>query len=130
MKILPRNRDNRSQDQILEHYEVEKELAERLKNAPREDRRMLYTCLYDELYQRVPHHPQLMRKLSPVDTEVIIAFQMRFLKPFLSERDIFLEIGPGDCALSCEVAKFVRQVYAVDVSNEVTKRQKTPDIHT
>jgi SAM-dependent methyltransferase len=33
----------------------------------------------------------------------------------------FLELGAGDCALSCEVAQRVARVYAVDVSQHITE---------
>lgn len=47
---------------------------------------------------------------------------MGFLGRFVNHRDItFLEVGPGDCALSLEVARFAKQVYAVDVSSEIVK---------
>ena len=41
------------------HFEVERELAARLKVAPKAERGQLYKALYDELFQRVPEHPQL-----------------------------------------------------------------------
>jgi hypothetical protein len=50
---------------LRQHYEVERELAVRLRSATREQRRSLYGSLYNELYQRVPQHPQLRRKSSP-----------------------------------------------------------------
>ncbi len=48
----------RSPEQIREHYEIEKELANRLRKASKPERRALYSALYDELYRRVPLHPQ------------------------------------------------------------------------
>jgi SAM-dependent methyltransferase len=41
------------------------------------------------------------------------------LKRFLRPDSVYLEIGPGDCALAREVAADVKQVYAVDVSLEI-----------
>ena len=38
----------------------------------------------------------------------------------------FLEIGPGGCVLSFEVAKWVKKVLAIDVSKEVTKITTSP----
>ena len=38
------------------------------------------------------------------------------LRPYLGTKTTFLEIGPGDCSLSLEVANHVKQAYAVDVS--------------
>jgi ubiquinone/menaquinone biosynthesis C-methylase UbiE len=39
----------------------------------------------------------------------------------------FLEIGPGDCSLSLEVAKHVKTVYAVDVSSEISANSIAPN---
>jgi len=113
-------------EQIKEHYEIEKELANRLRNASKPERRHLYSSLYNELYQRVPHHPLLNRKSTQQERELIVASEMKFIKRFLSKEITFLEIGPGDCALSFEVARFVKRVYAIDISEEITKSLKSP----
>ena len=39
---------------------------------------------------------------------------------------MFLEIGPGDCALSAEVASAADRVVAVDVSTEI--REQGPSV--
>ena len=108
------------------HYEVEKELAFRLKRADKNERKTLYTALYDELYRRVPYHPQLVQKRSVESQRRAIAAQMRVLSRFLSPDDTFLELGPGDCLLSFEVAKRVKKVYAIDVSTEITRNARKP----
>jgi SAM-dependent methyltransferase len=51
---------------------------------------------------------------------------MKLIKRFLDKDTTFLEVGPADCALSFEVAKFVKQVNAVDVSEEITKSVTHP----
>jgi hypothetical protein len=119
--------DNRTPTQIREHYEIEKELANKLRNASKQERRFLYTSLYDELFQRVPLHPQLRLKKSPLESEKWVESQMMFLKSFLTKDTTFMEIGPGDCALSLEVAKSVKQVFAIDVSSEISKSLITKD---
>jgi SAM-dependent methyltransferase len=48
------------------------------------------------------------------------------LKPFLIRDTVFLEIGPGDCALAREVARMVQKVYAVDVSRELLHVEEAP----
>ena len=55
----------RTPEQIREHYEIEKKLASQLRDATREERRSLYSSLYDELFRRVPSHPQLTDKAGP-----------------------------------------------------------------
>ena len=116
----------RTMEQRYEHYVVEKELADKLRTASQEERRSLYASLYDELYRRVPHHTQLTRKSSLEESQADAALQLATLKPFLNKDCVYLEVGPGDCAVSLEVAKYVKQVYAVDVSNEITKNLAFP----
>lgn len=124
--IIDNNNQSRTMEQIRDHYEIEKELANRLRNSSRQERRNLYSSVYDELFRRVPLHPQLTRKSSPEETALVVAAQMKLIEPYLSADTTFLEIGSGDCALSFEVAKIARQVYAVDVSEEITKSSETP----
>jgi len=50
--------ENRNIRQLREHYEIERELANRLRNASKEERVRLYASSYDELFLRVAHHPQ------------------------------------------------------------------------
>lgn len=112
----------RTPEQIREHYEIEKELAARLRNASRAERLVSYRELHDDLYRRVPHHPLLTRRLSDRQRHVRTERVMKLLRPYLEPDSVFLEIGPGDCAISVEVAKSARQVYAVDVTEEITRR--------
>ncbi|MGA5463060.1 class I SAM-dependent methyltransferase [Mycobacterium sp. NPDC050041] len=124
--MLKRPDDARTSEQVMQHYEVERGLAGVLRDAPRERRLGLYSQLYDELFQRVPTHPQLTRKSSPADTRELVDQQMRFLRRFLSPGATFLEVGAGDCTLSAEVAAHVERVYAVDVSVEVASAGALP----
>jgi SAM-dependent methyltransferase len=126
MPSKPMKGESRTIEQIREHYEIEKALASKLKQASKEERRHLYSSLYNEMFQQVPLHPQLTRKASSQETELYIAGQMSFIKPFLRSSATFLEIGPGDCSLSFEVAKFVKQIYAIDVSDEITRSLTLP----
>ncbi|HVQ39325.1 MAG TPA: class I SAM-dependent methyltransferase [Pyrinomonadaceae bacterium] len=114
----------RSSDQTRNHYLIEKELASRLRAATKDERRELYTSLYDELFRRVPDHPQIA--LGPEATHSDVHHRLALLRKYLHPNATYLEIGPGDCALAIEVAKLVRKVYAVDVSNEITKSVELP----
>lgn len=122
----PRTLDRRTPEQIRDHYDIERELADRLRRASKVERRELYASLYDELFRRVPHHSQLTRKSSPEQAARAAARQMRFLRRFLRKDATFLEIGPGDCALTFRVAESGRLVYAVDVSEEITRNPDLP----
>ena len=122
----PSKKEQRTEKQLREHYEVESKLADRLRNAPRTERRMLYTSLYEELYRLVPHHPQLTRKQSPAQQRGTVQHQMKLLSRLLDENRSFLEIGAGDCALAFHVVNFVKEVYAVDVSKTITESSNIP----
>jgi SAM-dependent methyltransferase len=126
MLLRPYQDEPRTPAQVREHYEIEKQLAERLRRATRDERRSLYRTLYDELYQRVPHHPQITRKSSAGLTHDAVAPQLRLLRQYLRPESTVLEIGPGDCALSVELAQQARQVYGLDVSEEITHRAALP----
>lgn len=118
--------DSRTPIQLREHYEVEKELANKLRQSHKEERRFLYGAVYNELFRRVTHHPMLTRKIDDNENYAIVTAQIRLLKRFLRPDCTFLELGAGDCRLSFEVAKRVRNVYAVDVSSEITKHSSFP----
>jgi SAM-dependent methyltransferase len=126
MLLSLRRVDHRPPAQLRQHYEVERELADRLRHATREERRALYGAVYDELYQRVPHHPQLARKSSPELTRAALRPQLRLLRRYLRAETVLLEVGPGDCALSMAVAPLVRQVYGLDVSQKITEQFSLP----
>jgi SAM-dependent methyltransferase len=116
--------DTRTIEQLREHYNIEIYLANILRNASAQERRNLYTTVYNELYRRVPLHPQLTRMDSPNRALKKVNDQLIILKPFLTEGTTFLEVGPGDCALSLEVCKYVNKVYSIDVSDEISKNIK------
>jgi SAM-dependent methyltransferase len=104
---------------LREHYEIERELAERLRWASADRRSTLYAEVYDELFSRIPHHPQLHRRFS-AERQQQVDRELYFLSPLLDKEVTFLEVGAGDLALSRRVAGIVREVYAVDVAAEMT----------
>ena len=117
----------RSAEAIRRHYDIEKILAARLRGASREERLSLYRTVYDDLFRLLPDHPQLVRKQSPEQARRKIATQLGLLGPYLRSDAVFLELGAGDCALSLEIAKRVKQVFAVDVSEQITAGVQRPD---
>ncbi len=122
---IPEN-DKRTPEQILEHYKIEKELANRLRNSTRDQRRYLYVNLYNELFERVKSHPMLVRKNDFNLQQANVVGQIRNLKQFLNKDTVFLEIGSGDCSLSSAVSNYVKKVYAVDVSIKITDSNNYP----
>lgn len=123
---IPKN-EPRTVEQLTRHYEVEKALAQRLMLATRDERRTLYTALYNELYRLLPDHSQLVQKADGAAQAHAVEAQMRFLHPFLRPDSSFVEIGPGDCGVSLEVARRVRAVYAIDASDDITRLSHAPE---
>jgi SAM-dependent methyltransferase len=114
------------EDLRRQHYEIEKSLASKLPFASRADRKHLYTELYDEMFRSVPFHPMLTNKLSPDARRAAVADLMNLLDELLKPDTHYMEIGPGDCSLAFAVARRVARVDAMDVSEELTRRNDTP----
>ena len=124
---MKRERDEqRSWAQLREAYTIERELADRLRTASWDQRCQLYGTLYSEWSRRVPTNPMVVRRNEWTCRPRHAAMQMQFLRRFLREWMTFLEIGPGDCALSLEVAKSARRVCAIDVSNQIVSPAARP----
>ncbi len=117
----------RTMERLRAHWEVEHELAQRLLAADRDERSRLYGELYDELFRRVPDHPQLVRRRDPAAQRAQIAGQEAMVKRFLSPGETLLEVGAGDCALSLALAAYAGRVYAVEVSEEIAPAGPLPE---
>ncbi|MGE5611651.1 MAG: class I SAM-dependent methyltransferase [Bacillota bacterium] len=122
-KIALVGRDEKS---VRGQYDVERELGDRLRAARPEDRRSLYSEIYNELFTRVPDHPQHKRKADPASQQAAVNRQFRLLRHFLNPNVVYLEVGAGDCHLALAVAPRVRHAYAVDVSDIISARRQTP----
>ena len=120
----------RSAADIEHHYRVELELAERLRSAPAGERLGLYGEVYDELYRRVPNHPQLTRKVSEAERRAGVADRLALLRRFIDPETVFLEIGAGDGSLTLEVARHARKCYALDVSREILSGVHASNVQT
>jgi SAM-dependent methyltransferase len=116
----------RTPARLAAHYEIERELADRLRNSTPEKRAELYSAVYDELFARVPDHPQLTLGESPELRQQRLSSQVRLVNDFLDRDATFLEIGAGDCALSLAVAPTVAKVYAIEVSETIAATAETP----
>lgn len=117
----------RTFQQIREHYEVEKEIANRLKMSKREERTAIFRTMYDELFTRVPHHPRLTRRNDPQLIDLVNRSTMRLLDGHIDQSTTFLEFGPGDCRFAFKVCKTVKKVYAVDISNQIGDVETIPE---
>ncbi len=112
---------------VRAHYEIECELADRLRNSTAAERRTLYGEVYDELTRRAPQQEMAVRSRNAAARVAFGRFQLGPLRHFLKPDTRLLEIGAGDCALSLAAAPFVRSVLAVDVSDANVVRDHAPD---
>jgi SAM-dependent methyltransferase len=118
--------DDRSLERLREHWEIERELADRLRRADRAERASLYGSVYDELFRRVPDHPQLKKRTTPEARRAAAARRAEMIHGFLGPGRGFLEIGAGDCAVSLAMCPLGRRVYAVEVSAEIATIDEPP----
>jgi SAM-dependent methyltransferase len=116
----------RTYEQVEHHYLLEKALAERLKQADREERKQIYATMYEELFREVPDHPRLTQRASGSETRRRIRSNLAFIGRFLSTSCVFVEFAPGDCKLLMAVAPLVRQAFGVDISDQHAKQDRLP----
>ena len=117
---------SRNIEGLRRHYEVERALADRLRSSAPAERRALYGSIYNELFARVPDHPQLTRKTSPELSRLKFMAEYRLVEKYLTADTTFLEIGAGDCALSLHVAGHAHHVTAIDVSDTIFQGISAP----
>jgi SAM-dependent methyltransferase len=117
------NREMRPLKRLAVHYALEKELAGRLRGAPREHRSMIYAAVYGELFASLPDHPQHRGSFR---SEHRVEPQLRLLDGHLDARSTFLEIGCGDGALAIAIADRVAAAYGLDVTADLVNRSAAP----
>lgn len=110
--------ETRTPERIRHHFEVERELAAKLRASNPAERTELFKTLYTELFERVPDHPRLVRRVTPEDSRRKVEGQLRLLRPFLTPESTLLEIAPGDCRLAHAASRLCREVIGVDISDQ------------
>ncbi len=100
------------------HYEVEREIASRLRRASRQQRRRLYATMYDELFDRVPDHPRRLRRDDPARTRAHNRSKLTLLAGFLGEGARVAEFAPGDCRFCLELCARAVSVTGIDISDQ------------
>lgn len=108
----------RSPEALRHHYEVERELAARLRASTRDERTSLFGRLYGELFERVPDHPRHTRKGSEAARRRGVQAQMRLLQGTLQPGQVLVEFAPGDGWLSNAAAATAAEVYSIDISDQ------------
>jgi len=119
--------NSRSPERVRHHYEVERELAARMRGATRETRTELFKTLYTELFERVPDHPRLTRRETMQESEANTEKQLRLLEPHFRDREAtLLEIAPGDCRLGYAASALCENVIGVDISDQRAADEQSP----
>lgn len=116
----------RTTQQLKNHYEVEKELADQLRKSTREERKELYERMYDQLFERVPDHPRLTTRADPEMTHIKNKNKLLMVQEQLKRNTIFAEFAPGDCEFCFFIADRVRKVYAMDISDQTDRQRIRP----
>lgn len=118
---------SRTPEQIRHHFEVERELASRMRASSREERTELFKTLYGELFDRVPDHPRLTRRETPEESRRGVEKQLRLIRPHLGKHVSLLEIAPGDCRLGHAACEFCDRVIGVDISDQRASDDVSPE---
>jgi len=95
-------------ERLRRHFRIECELADRLRQADKDERKTLYREVYDELFRRVDLAGNAEAQRAQV------GLLLALLEPFIDGAASFLEIGAGSCELSLELARRLKRVWAVD----------------
>jgi SAM-dependent methyltransferase len=118
---------DRTLAQVINHYEVEKALAGRLRESSREDRKIIYRTMYDDLFRQVPDHPRLKKRDEQESRTREDGQKLKIVGRLLNNSTIFLEFAPGDCLFSKQVSKLAKFVYGVDISDQRSKQINFPN---
>jgi len=118
------NNEPRPPERLLAHFELERDLAGRLRASSLHERSALYGELYTELFARLPDHPQhridSARRLRNTEN------QAAFLRTWLHPNAIYVEMGCGDAAVTHAVAPHVGQAVGVDVTDALIETATAP----
>jgi SAM-dependent methyltransferase len=104
--------------QVLQHYRVEKQIADRLRRSSRDERKAIYLTMYDELFREIPWHPRLARRADERLTRIVVERKWNLVSPYVGDSTVFAEFGPGDCRFALDVAAVSRRVYGIDISDQ------------
>jgi hypothetical protein len=83
--------------------------------------------MYDELFSKVPDHPRLLRRESERLTARVNKEKLSIVNRYLNKSVEFVEFAPGDCRLAFEVAKQVKYVYGIDISDQRNPTDIAPE---
>jgi len=108
----------RTEESLRKHFEIEQEIARRLKAGSIEDRKRIYATMYQELFAQVPDHPRLQKRDDPELTRRSNDNKMLLVRRFIQPDFRVGEFGAGDCRFAELLAGFVDKVYAIDIADQ------------
>jgi SAM-dependent methyltransferase len=124
---MPKIPDRRTPERLRHHYEVEREIASRIKAAPdRAARVRILEGMYAELFARVPDHPRLTATRDPVAEKLQVEQLLTLLRPWLRSDLEVLEFGAGTCALAFALSPLVRRVRVAEIADQVPAGVQRP----
>jgi len=121
-----KSRHGRTHASLLHQYDVERDLAARLRGSDRRGRTELFKTLYAELFERVPDHGRLKRRETQERSERSVRTQLNLLRDYLGPDKVMLEFAPGDCRLSFAAAPRVGKVVGADISDQRSPTDVAP----
>jgi SAM-dependent methyltransferase len=116
------HRDDRSLDRIRAHYQLERQLSDRLRRAPAHLRGKVYSDVYAELFETLEDHPQ---KAAPLHTGRA-SREAALLGGFLDKGAAYLELGCGDAVVCFDIADRASTAYGVDVTDALIRYDRAP----
>jgi len=118
LRLRKRLPPGRTVEQVWRHFQVEKGLAEQLKQADRTGRRAIYDRMYDELFAQVRDHPRLTRTNDPARAARNSRNKLQLIGRLLQSQMTIAEIAPGDCLFLAQLAARVRFAYGIDICDQ------------
>jgi len=112
-------------DKRWNQYQLEKNLADRLKKADKREREVLYTTVYNKLNWELPELNASQQELDRQEKGKPSP-QLKWLKRLLTDQSTFIDIGAGNCKLALEVTNFAKQVYAAEASSVIARQSSLP----
>lgn len=92
--------------EIKSQYECEKDIAFKLLNSKKEERKKLYSSIYSAFGKKFPD-----AFFSAIHTQR----EVNQIKKFIDKESRFLEIGTGLGSFTREISKHVKNVFSIDV---------------
>jgi len=117
----------RTPERLRHHFEVERELASRLRTSKMDERSELLGVLYDELFERVPDHPRLARRVTEEESRRTVDGQLKILAPFLKPESTLVEFACGDARLAAAACSVARRVIGLDISDQRNATDRIPE---